>query len=186
MSTSQNEHLMTRRSMLGAAAAFAFGSAAFLSGCGSEKATVAKDDDSDASKESKDDSSTESKEEETTDLAVGTVINLTGGLSVVVDSVQTGLVNYDGCEITGIHVTYTNNGEDGADYNLYDWKGEDANGAQQSEGYYSEGQEELQSGTLAAGGTVAGNVYFEGHVVKALYFRTVIDKTAAASWVVQQ
>ena len=47
--------------------------------------------------------------------------------------------------MTGIHVTYVNNGDEGADYNVYDWKGEDANGAQQNQGYYSEGSEELQS-----------------------------------------
>ena len=34
--------------------------------------------------------------------------------------------------MTGVHVTHTNNGDDGASYNVYDWKGEDANGAQQS------------------------------------------------------
>ena len=89
------------------------------------------------------------------------------GLSVVVDSVQTGLTNYDGSTMTGIHVTYVNNGDEGADYNVYDWKGEDANGAQQNQGYYSEGSEELQSGNLAAGGTVAGNIYFDGDIKKA-------------------
>lgn len=60
---------------------------------------------------------------------------------------------------------------------------EDANGAQQNQGYYSEGSDELQSGTLAAGGSVAGNIYFDGDIKKALYFANVFDKSAAASWV---
>lgn len=105
------------------------------------------------------------------------------GLSVVVDSVQPGLTNYDGSTMTGIHVTYVNNGDEGADYNIYDWKGEDANGAQQNQGYYSEGSDELQSGTLAAGGSVAGNIYFDGDIKKALYFANMFDKSATASWV---
>ena len=171
--------LLSRRSVVGAAAAIALGSVGFLTGCDSEKATVSK---TDSSKKESDD---KAEEQETTDLAVGTTVNLPGGLSITVDSVQTGLVNFDGAEVTGIHVTYTNNGDDGADYNVYDWKGEDANGAQQSQTYYSEEQDTLQSGTLAAGGTVAGNVYFDGQIVKALYFASIVEKSAAASWKLQ-
>ena len=84
--------------------------------------------------------------------------------------------------MTGVHVTYTNNGDDGASYNVYDWKGEDANGAQQSTGYYSEGSDELSSGTLAKGGTVSGNVYFKGDLARVLYFGNLLEKTATASW----
>lgn len=171
--------LLSRRSVVGAAAVLAFGSVALLTGCDSEKATVSKSKSSDKETEDKSD------EQVTTDLAVGTTVDLSGGLSVTVDSVQTGLVNFDGSEVTGIHVTYTNNGDDGADYNAYDWKGEDANGAQQSETYYSEEQEALQSGTLAAGGSVAGNVYFDGQIVKALYFGSMLEKSATASWKLQ-
>lgn len=125
----------------------------------------------------------EKKEETTDNLVVGTTVNLASGLSVTVDSVEPGLVNYDGSAITGVHVTYVNNGADGASYNLYDWKGEDANGAQQSTGYYSDGADELKSGTLAKGGTVSGNIYFDGDLARVLYFDNVFDKTAAASWV---
>lgn len=124
----------------------------------------------------------EKKEETTDNLVVGTTVNLVSGLSVTVDSVEPGLVNYDGSAITGVHVTYVNNGADGASYNLYDWKGEDANGAQQSTGYYSDGADELKSGTLAKGGTVSGNIYFDGDLARVLYFDNVFDKTAAASW----
>ena len=133
--------------------------------------------------DAKDQSATEQKTEESTEnLVVGTTVNLPDGLSVTVDSVEPGLANYDGSAMTGIHVTYTNNGDDGASYNVFDWKGEDANGAQQSSGYYSDGSDELSSGTLAKGGTVSGNVYFKGDLARVLYFDHPLEKTATASW----
>lgn len=136
----ENEVLLSRRAALGAFATVALGVSGLLTGCGNDKATVAEDaGDSDKKEEPK------KEEQPTTDLAVGTTVTTAAGLSVVVDSVQTGLTNYDGSTMTGIHVTYVNNGDEGADYNVYDWKGEDANGAQQNQGYYSEGSEELQS-----------------------------------------
>lgn len=133
--------------------------------------------------DAKDQSATEQKTEESTEnLVIGTTVNLPDGLSVTVDSVEPGLTNFDGSAMTGVHVTYTNNGDDGASYNVYDWKGEDANGAQQSTGYYSEGSDELSSGTLAKGGTVSGNVYFKGDLARVLYFGNPLEKTATASW----
>lgn len=133
--------------------------------------------------DAKDQSATEQKTEESTEnLVIGTTVNLPDGLSVTVDSVEPGLANYDGSAMTGVHVTYTNNGDDGASYNVYDWKGEDANGAQQSTGYYNEGSDELSSGTLAKGGTVSGNVYFKGDLARVLYFGNLLEKTATASW----
>lgn len=133
--------------------------------------------------DAQDQSATEQKTEESTEnLLIGTTVNLPDGLSVTVDSVEPGLANYDGSAMTGVHVTYTNNGDDGASYNVYDWKGEDANGAQQSVGYYSEGSDELSSGTLAKGGTVSGNVYFKGDLARVLYFGNPLEKTATASW----
>lgn len=174
----ENEVLLSRRAALGAFATVALGTAGLLAGCGSDKATVTEDaGDGDKKEEAK------KEEQSTTDLAVGATVTTTAGLSVVVDSVQPGLTNYDGSTMTGIHVTYVNNGDEGADYNIYDWKGEDANGAQQNQGYYSEGSDELRSGTLAAGGSVAGNIYFDGDIKKVLYFANMFDKSATASWV---
>ena len=173
----ENEVLLSRRAALSAFATVALGTAGLLAGCGSDKATVTEDaGDGDKKEEAK------KEEQSTTDLAVGATVT-TAGLSVVVDSVQPGLTNYDGSTMTGIHVTYVNNGDEGADYNIYDWKGEDANGAQQNQGYYSEGSDELQPGTLSAGGSVAGNIYFDGDIKKALYFANMFDKSATASWV---
>ena len=129
MNKLENEVLLSRRAALGAFATVALGTAGLLAGCGSDKATVTEDaGDGDKKEETK------KEEQPTTDLAVGTTVTTTAGLSVVVDSVQPGLTNYDGSTMTGIHVTYVNNGDEGADYNIYDWKGEDANGAQQNQG----------------------------------------------------
>ena len=178
MNKLENEVLLSRRAALGAFATVALGTASLLAGCGSDKATVTEDTGDGDKKEE-----TKKEEQPTTDLAVGTTVTTAAGLSVVVDSVQPGLTNFDGSTMTGIHVTYVNNGDEGADYNVYDWKGEDANGAQQNQGYYSDGSDELQSGTLAAGGSVAGNIYFDGDIKKALYFANMFDKSATASWV---
>lgn len=179
MSKVLNETLISRRSLLGTACAVAIASTGLLTGCDGDKATVSK-----KSKSSSDDSA-KTEEQDTKDLAVGTTVDLSSGLSVTVDSVETGLTNYDGNEVTGIHVTYVNNGDEGASFNVFDWKGEDANGAQQDNTYYDGAQDSLDSGTLAAGGTVAGNIYFDGSIVKALYFDNVFDKSAAADWKLQ-
>ncbi len=119
----------------------------------------------------------------TTDLAVGTSITTEDGLDISVQAVQTGLKNYNGDSITGITVTYTNNGSKEASFNTYDWKAEDANGVQRSMTFYSDSNNELGSGTLAAGGTVTGDVYFEGDIAKALYYASMISDKPTASWV---
>lgn len=116
-----------------------------------------------------------------TDLAVGTSATLENGLTVTVDSVTGGLTNYDGSAITCVHVTYANNGADEAAFNMYDWSGQDAQGAQRNATYYSDANEQLDSGTLAAGGTVSGNVYFEGDLAKVLYTYSAFGDTSA-SW----
>lgn len=132
-----------------------------------------------------DTSSDDASQEETPasmDLEVGTVAELENGLSVVVDSVQTGLVNYDGSSITGIHVTYTNNSEGSVSYNSLDWKGQDAQGAAETCTFYADSTDELSSGDLAAGGTVSGNLYFKGDTVKALYYVSALSDEPTASW----
>ncbi|AEB07506.1 hypothetical protein Corgl_1405 [Coriobacterium glomerans PW2] len=116
------------------------------------------------------------------DLSAGTEVKLENGLSVKLDSVQGDLKNYDGSKVIGIHVTYVNNGDKEVSYNSFDWKGEDAKGAQETATYYSEGTDELNSGTLAAGGTVSGNIYFKDGTVKALYTSSFLSKSETASW----
>ena len=108
--------------------------------------------------------------------AAGNSITLKNGL------VLTGLQSYDGKSITQVSVTYQNNGNSQASFNPYDWKAEDAQGAQRSQAFYTDGENELNSGTLAAGGSVSGNLYFEGDVVKVLYENAFIGRGSDVSW----
>lgn len=114
-------------------------------------------------------------------LAIGTIFACENGLSVVVDGVEY-LTDKDNNEITCIHVTYTNDGNDSINYNLYDWEGKDANGESKDFAIYLDQVDALQSGTLAAGGTISGNIYFAGTITKALYYADFLDKTPVASW----
>lgn len=114
--------------------------------------------------------------------AAGNSITLKNGLVLTVDGVVTGLQSYDGKPITQVSVTYQNNGNSQASFNPYDWKAEDAQGAQRSQAFYTDGENELNSGTLAAGGSVAGNLYFEGDVVKVLYENAFIGRGSDVSW----
>lgn len=139
----------------------------------------------DSADDSADASTDDSAQPASTDLAPGTSVDLANGLSVTVDSVETGLVNYDGSAVVGVHVTYVNNGEEGASYNSYDWKGENADGAQEHTVYFSEATDDLGYGTLAAGGTKSGTIYFAEGAVKALYFGSPLSDTPTASWVVE-
>lgn len=116
-------------------------------------------------------------------LAVGETVTLDNGVSVTVNSVQTGLENYDGSIMIGVNVTYKNDGEDNTSFSQYDWKGEDANGAQRSAAYYSKDDESLNSGTLSPGGTVTGNVYFDDGIVRVLYYDNMFNKAPTAGWV---
>ena len=115
-------------------------------------------------------------------LAVGTKVTLENGLDVTVDAVQAGLQNYDGSTVTGVHVTYANNGSEPASFNTFDWKGEDAQGTQRTTTYYSEAIEDLHSGTIAVGGTASSNIYFDGDLSKVLYYASVLTNDASASW----
>ena len=115
-------------------------------------------------------------------LAAGSSVTLDNGLQVTVDSVEKGLANFDGATMTGIHVTYVNTSQEEASYNSFDWKGADVQGAAENQGYYSEGADELSYGTLAAGGSVSGNIYFEGDIVEAWYYASAIASSPTATW----
>ena len=121
---------------------------------------------------------------QTESLAVGTPVSFADGVTITVDNVTPGLVNYDGSPVIGIHVTYTNTGDEEYDYNSYSWKGSDAQGAATDAIYYSEATDGLSFGKLAPGGTVAGSIYFKGDSVSALYYPTVFAEAPAASWTI--
>lgn len=113
-------------------------------------------------------------------LAMGATAELENGLSVSVTSIETGLTNYDGSAITGVTVSYTNNGSKEASFGSLDWKAQDAQGAQRNTTFYSEAADDLNSGSLAPGGTVSGSIYFDGEVNKVLYYSNMFyDSTVA-------
>ena len=152
---------------------------------GPEVSNVSESKDSKDSKSS--DTSSEKKSSE--NLAVGSKVELENGLELSVDSVDTSKTNYDGSKVVSVHVTYTNKGKESVDYNTYDWKGADAQGAAEDATFYSDESgntpDDLSSGTLAAGGTKAGAVYFKEGTVAVQYYGTTISKTPKASWKLQ-
>lgn len=129
-------------------------------------------------------SAAKSSDADYSNMAVGTAVNLDSGLSVSVDAVQTGLANYDGKAMTCVTVTYANGGTKETSFNVYDWKAQDADGAQRSQGYYSDHVNDLSSGTLAAGGKVSGNIYFEGTPTKIIYHPSILSNSSNFAWVV--
>lgn len=116
------------------------------------------------------------------DLEVGATAELNDGLSVRVESVESGLLNYDGKEISCVRVAYENNGSREAPFNVFDWKAQDEQGAQRNITYYSEAADDLNSGSLAPGGSVQGNLYFDGNISKVLYYSNVFFDSSVA-WV---
>lgn len=115
-------------------------------------------------------------------MAVGQAVDLDNGRSVSVDSVQTGLANYDGSTVTQVTVTYKNNGSSNASFNMFDWKASDANGAQRDTTYYDKQENELNSGTLSAGGTVTGTLAFEGDIAKVYYYSSIVQSDSNIAW----
>ena len=130
------------------------------------------------------DPSSSSQPSATTDLSLGTPVTYSNGLMVSVDSVESGLtMSYSDKEVTCITVTYVNNGQEKVSFNAYEWAGEDAQGAQRSQTFYTEGTNELHSGELSPGGTVTGNVYFESPISKVV-FQESFWSDVEATWIV--
>ncbi len=127
----------------------------------------------------------EKKEEEKPDysnLAVGSSVQLDGGLTVTVNSVDKSLKSYNDKPIVGVNVTYVNNGQKSESFNTFDWKGEDANGAQRSTTFYGDSQDSLSSGKLSPGGSATGNLYFEDGTVRVCYYNNVFNDSPTAAW----
>lgn len=152
----------------------------------SSSASNATGDSSNTSSDNQSNKETEQEESiDYSNLVLGDSIELTDGTVVTVNSVEAGLVNYDDSPITGVSVTYTNTGSKDISFNPYDWKAQDAQGAQYNQTYYSEAENSLSSGSLAAGGSVTGNLYFDGDISKVLYYSNMFNDSATAGWVVE-
>ena len=118
-------------------------------------------------------------------MAIGDSVEFKDGTSVTVDGVITGLTNYNDEPMTGITVTYRNNGDKNISFNTLDWKAQDGNGVLDNTGYYSEGENELHSGQLSPGGSVTGNIYFNGEIVKAFYYDNLFQSDSEIAWNLQ-
>ena len=116
------------------------------------------------------------------EVKVGEAISFSNGLEVTVVSVEPGGKNYDGTALKKVTVTYKNNGSKEASYNSYDWKAEDPQGAQTSNTYSSQsGVTQLNSGTLAPGGTVTGVIFFKGEIAKMCYSSSFTTSGSSAT-----
>ena len=116
-------------------------------------------------------------------LSVGQTVTYKNGLAVTVTGVTRGLTNYSGDAITGITVSYVNNSSDTVSFGTYDWDGEDANGVQRTPTFLMDATDELSSGKLSPGGTITGNVYFEGDIVRAIYTENIFLDDSVAAWI---
>lgn len=121
-------------------------------------------------------------EQDFSHLAIGQAATYDNGLTVVVNEVERGLVSYDDSIKVRVNVTYTNNGDKKQSFGSWDWDGEDANGAQRSTSYYSEAVDELNSGSLAPGGTVSGNLYFDDGIVRVVYTENMFSSNSETGW----
>lgn len=115
-------------------------------------------------------------------MALGETVTLEDGLTITVNSVNRGLTKYDGSPLVSVNVTYTNTGDKSASFNTFDWKSEDANGVQQSTYFSMDGENRLESGKLSPGGTVTGNLFFEGEPIRVLYFSNMFQNDSKIGW----
>lgn len=138
--------------------------------------------DKDGDATSNDDEAESADDTDYLNLAVGQTVTLGDGLSVTVNSTSTETASYGDTKVVCINVTYANDGSDNASFNTYDWKGEDANGAQRGPTFFMDSTDELSSGKLSDGGTVTGNIYFEEGVTRVLYYSNMFNDSATAGW----
>lgn len=138
--------------------------------------------DKDGDATSNDDEAESADDTDYLNLAVGQTVTLGDGLSVTVNSTSTETASYGDTKVVCINVTYANDGSGSASFNTYDWKGEDANGAQRGPTFFMDSTDELSSGKLSDGGTVTGNIYFEEGVTRVLYYSNMFNDSATAGW----
>ncbi|MBR3314518.1 MAG: DUF4190 and DUF4352 domain-containing protein [Atopobiaceae bacterium] len=118
-------------------------------------------------------------------MSIGQTVDLKDGMSLTVNSVQPFTGKYTDDPTVCVNVTYVNNGDSNESFGTYDWKVVDANGVETSQAFVIDGEDELSSGTLQPGGTVSGNLYFEGSPVKVLYYSNMFNSEASIGWVVE-
>ena len=143
-----------------------------------------------SAKETADDAASEQEaaaapEEDFSNLAIGEGVTFENGLSVSVDGVITGLSNYNDEPVTGVTVTYANNGDKNQAFNPYDWKAQDVNGVLDSQTFFIEGENGLSSGELTPGSSITGNIYFDGELAKIYYYDNIFQSDSQVAWNLQ-
>ena len=102
-------------------------------------------------------------------MSVGQSVTFDNGLTLSLVSVKAGIEGEGANPITGVTLSYTNNGTSNISYSPYDWKAQDADGALKNTTLFSKGEAVLESGELAPSDTVTGSVYFVGDIAKVFY-----------------
>ena len=118
-------------------------------------------------------------------MNLGETATLDNGLAITVNSVQPDVKSFDGSTVTGVSVTYENHGQASVSYNIYDWQAQDAKDAPRNPTYVSTQEDLLNSGTLAPGGSVTGNVFFDGDIVKVCYIANAMQSNTDIAWVLK-
>ena len=103
---------------------------------------------------------------------------------MTVNSIRSVKKSYDNSTMTEVSITYANAGSSNESFNVLDWKAEDKNGAIRNTAVYS-GDNPLSSGALSPGGTVTGNVYFDGSVAKVYYYNNVMQSDSDICWIAE-
>lgn len=148
----------------------------------------------DAFKEALDDAATGPKvvTEDGTDaaatgLAVGDAVTLENGVEISLDDADTNYVDTIDQKMVLLTVTYTNNGDEKADYNSWDWKGLNADG-NEPDGVLpvvDDGVKLLSSGSLTPGGSVTGQLALPEGTITANYYASLLAEEPTASWDLQ-
>ena len=116
-------------------------------------------------------------------MELGQSVMLENGMVISVNEVETSTSEYNNRPMTRVNVTYANNGSSKSSFNVFDWKAEDASGAERTAGIRS-GDDDLGSGVLKPGGNVTGNVYFEGDIAKVYYYSNGITQSdSSICWI---
>ena len=99
-------------------------------------------------------------------LSVGESATLENGLTIIVVDIQSGFEGYGGNTLTGVTVSYVNDGSSSISISPNDWKGQTESGALKHPTAFSKSDDVLERAELTSGSEITGTVYFVGDIVK--------------------
>lgn len=120
-------------------------------------------------------------------LQVGDTVTLDSGMKVTVNYGETFTPEYLSTVMTRINITYENAGNEKQSFNIFDWKAENVDGVERTITAWGEGDTDLGSGNLKPGGTVTGNVYFDGDDLSKIYYYSngLLQKESEICWTLE-